>query len=896
MKSLTLRLSLASILIVITSQIHAQVLFSDNFDTDTSANWTVQNASGDNIPDYTVLFGFNYSTNKFVRNGITNTIPAAPNGGGKGVKMWVNKNDANAAIAAVSIYPNGQIFSNDFAFKFDMWLNYPGGFQGSGGAGTTEFATFGIDHSGNYAEWTSSPGDGVWFGVTGEAGAARDYRAYVGDGSGNPAELIGAAGGFLDRDGDGTPEQEVFNEANTTPLKLMFPSPQFESDGMPSKQWVQVEIRQRTNNVDGFIVTWLINNYVIAEHSSGTSLGQLMGNISLGNMDIFSSIASPAQDSFVLYDNARVVNLAGVSPLPVVQVVSNGSAAEPNVNSSFTISRTGDTTSPLTVNYKMAGTASNGVDYVSLPGTVTIAAGEASTNITLSVINDAIGESQETAILALLGSTNYDLYTSISATVTIDDDNDLPTVNLRATKTNAYEMNPANEGRFTITLSNPSSTDITLNLVRAGTAVSGTDFTPISSTVTVFAGQTNAIVRINPINNTNIDGNRTVILTLTNGTGYALGTNVTGTVTIRNDDLSPGTVLFAEDFDSDHTANWTVNKSTGANANDDGSSAEFFFDYSAIGIPAAPNSAGGTTRGLRLRANMSGGIFSGLSVSPNGQNFSGEYRLRFDWWGNFNGPAPAGGNGSTQITGGGIGTAGTSAQWPGFADSVYFMATADGGTSSDYRAYASGAAGSYQDTATGIYAAGNLAGSRNSSHAYYSEFGGEQPSSAQAAVFPNQTGTTAAGAPGYLWHDFLVIKQGTNVTWYLDNKLIATVPLTNTLGGGNILLNYSDINAGSSSDINAPDMLFGLIDNVRVESLAVTRPNITSTRIVGGNVQVDFSGAASDSASAFTLEGTATVAGGYAPEPGANITQLSPGSFRATAPVNGALRFYRIRR
>lgn len=47
---------------------------------------------------------------------------------------------------------------------------------------------------------------------------------------------------------------------------------------------------------------------------------------------------------------------------------------------------------------------------------------------------------------------------------------------------------------------------------------------------------------------------------------------------------------------------------------------------------------------------------------------------------------------------------------------------------------------------------------------------------------------------------------------------IARVDLnTVTLGGGNILFNHYDINATSSSDPNAPDLLFGLIDNVVVE-------------------------------------------------------------------------------
>jgi hypothetical protein len=100
--------------------------------------------------------------------------------------------------------------------------------------------------------------------------------------------------------------------------------------------------------------------------------------------------------------------------------------------------------------------------------------------------------------------------------------------------------------------------------------------------------------------------------------------------------------LYVENFDVDPTANWTLN----GGPSDE--SADFFFDYSTVGIPSAPNSTGGTTRGVKLQANLSGGVFSGMSVSPTGQSFIGDYKVTFDWWSNFNGPFPAGGSADTK--------------------------------------------------------------------------------------------------------------------------------------------------------------------------------------------------------------------------------------------------------
>lgn len=67
----------------------------------------------------------------------------------------------------------------------------------------------------------------------------------------------------------------------------------------------------------------------------------------------------------------------------------------------FTVSRTGPTDAPLTLTYTVAGTAVAGVDYVSLPGSVTIPIGASSAPILVSPIDDNIFEYNETIIVTL---------------------------------------------------------------------------------------------------------------------------------------------------------------------------------------------------------------------------------------------------------------------------------------------------------------------------------------------------------------------------------------------------------------------------------------------------------------------------------------------------------------
>lgn len=271
---------------------------------------------------------------------------------------------------------------------------------------------------------------------------------------------------------------------------------------------------------------------------------------------------------------------------------------------------------------------------------------------------------------------------------------------------------------------------------------------------------------------------------------------------------TPGQVLFQDTFDSTPAGNWTVNAQTSQDR------AVIGFDYSTVGIPAAPNSAG-TTSGLLLQANRPGGTaaLSGVSASPVGQSFTGDYQLRYDLWQNYVGPlgpSPVGGTGSTQLTGSGIMSAGNVAHFAGSGDGLWFAATGDGGTTADYRVYYQG----INQTTASLYEAG----AQNSSAAYYSVFGGETAPDAQVTGFPSQTGTTPAGALGSTWRDVTVTKIGNIVTWDIDGVRIATVDLTATgvtFAGNNILFAQSDINTGQTTVAGDP-MLFGLIDNVRV--------------------------------------------------------------------------------
>jgi hypothetical protein len=101
---------------------------------------------------------------------------------------------------------------------------------------------------------------------------------------------------------------------------------------------------------------------------------------------------------------------------------------EGETTATFSAIREGDTSSSLSVNFSVSGTATEGNDYVlSASSPVTIPAGQSSVDIIVTPIDDSVfGERSETVTLAITAGTGYVDF-GAPATVTIEDnDNHVP--------------------------------------------------------------------------------------------------------------------------------------------------------------------------------------------------------------------------------------------------------------------------------------------------------------------------------------------------------------------------------------------------------------------------------------------------------------------------------------
>ncbi len=114
--------------------------------------------------------------------------------------------------------------------------------------------------------------------------------------------------------------------------------------------------------------------------------------------------------------------------LPLVSVAAtDASAAEPGTDTgTFTLTRGGDLGSPLAVSIVMSGTATSGVDYLSLPATVTFPSGQANAALTVTPLDDALVEAAESVTLTIIDDAPYDLGSPNNATVTINDNDVAP--------------------------------------------------------------------------------------------------------------------------------------------------------------------------------------------------------------------------------------------------------------------------------------------------------------------------------------------------------------------------------------------------------------------------------------------------------------------------------------
>ncbi|HBE30210.1 MAG TPA: hypothetical protein DD990_02380, partial [Cyanobacteria bacterium UBA11368] len=206
-----------------------------------------------------------------------------------------------------------------------------------------------------------------------------------------------------------------------------------------------------------------------------------------------------------------------------------------------TVTRTGGSAGTVGATVNLAnGSAIAPGDYNNNPITVTFADGDTAPKIvTIPIVNDTLVEPNETVNLTLTNPTGgASLGTQSTATLTIvDDDVPLlkPVVFVGALDPTAGEPGRADgNGVFQFARTGGDITqDLTIRYTVSGTATAGTDYTPLSGTVTIAAGQTvSAPVNVVPLTDNRNEPVESVIVKVAEDTAYQVGSADTASVRI----------------------------------------------------------------------------------------------------------------------------------------------------------------------------------------------------------------------------------------------------------------------------------------------------------------------------------------------------------------------------
>lgn len=258
---------------------------------------------------------------------------------------------------------------------------------------------------------------------------------------------------------------------------------------------------------------------------------------------------SYALDPIVANQSATAM-LTDNEPLVTIAALDNeaaetglGDASDTGV---FRISRTGDTSAPLTVNVSRSGNAKFGAtgDYqlnvggaalTASPRTVVIPADAGHVDVVVSPLDDAGVETTEMVTLALGANRFYSLDPVVlnrKAVVNILDNE--PTVTIEAIDVTAIEFaadETADPGLFRISRTGNTAAPLTVKFFRKGTATHGAagDYTLTAggviltaTTVVIPAGQDHADVIVSAVDNLLVEKAETVILGLAASTTYKL--------------------------------------------------------------------------------------------------------------------------------------------------------------------------------------------------------------------------------------------------------------------------------------------------------------------------------------------------------------------------------------
>ncbi|MDW3195752.1 MAG: YHYH protein [Cytophagales bacterium] len=362
----------------------------------------------------------------------------------------------------------------------------------------------------------------------------------------------------------------------------------------------EITISFNTDNTSGSALT--IRYTVSGSASSGTDYSAITGSISIPDGDTEASFSIEVLDDEAVEENETIIITLDTSGQPDGISIGNSNSItitiqdndeEEQNNDPNQISISADVTdilegetnpvitfslsqvleSEMSFDYRISGTAENGIDYTELSGSITIASGEQSGALEIELTDDEEVEEAETIIISINGMalpSGIVIGENREVTITVSDNDEAQIiVNVEAVSNGAEGGdNPS----FEIILDQPVTEATTFIYSLSGTATADEDFTSPLGEVTIEANEESTVFEITLIDDEAVEDEETIIVTLVAADlpeGFLLGESTEATATISDNDeentATPITLTFdASDGNSITVGSWTeVNDAEG---------------------------------------------------------------------------------------------------------------------------------------------------------------------------------------------------------------------------------------------------------------------------------------------------------------------------------------------
>jgi hypothetical protein len=263
--------------------------------------------------------------------------------------------------------------------------------------------------------------------------------------------------------------------------------------------------------------------------------------ISLSNVVGGAALGIPVSATVSITDNDPVPSAGSLQFSGAVYAISEN---DPGGMIIITVTRTGGSFGTVSVDYSSNdGSATAGIDYTAVNGTLNFANGDLSQTLMVPVLDDATYEGDESFTLSLSNAGNGAvLGTPMMSTVTITEDDPVPHPGSLDFSSNNYSV-PENGGVISISVNrnNGVDGDVTVDyLINDGSAVNGTDFSASNGTLRFADGDTQQTFTITILDNNDFSRNKSFVVSLSNATGGAvLGLQSDSQVTIIENEADP---------------------------------------------------------------------------------------------------------------------------------------------------------------------------------------------------------------------------------------------------------------------------------------------------------------------------------------------------------------------